>query len=144
MSKMWKKFIGGVRMKYNKILLAFVLLILFSFTGCNGGTYTTLISKDSSSGSHLQCSYTSFNGDRYYEVSMKNSSKLELDYNAKVKKGNLKIVVANTNNNILWQKDFSQDGSGNVTIDTDSAKKIRITLVGQSTSGEYTVDYSKK
>ena len=131
-------------MKYNKIVFCLVILILFTFTGCNGGTYSSLTSKDSSNGNHLQCSYTSFNGDKYYEVSMNSSSKLELDYNVKIKKGTLKIIVTNADKNVLWQKDFSQDDSNNITINTDSAKKVRITLVGESTSGEYTVNYNKK
>lgn len=121
------------------LVWAMISLTVFSIISCSGGNYTTIKSKENSTTTSTEMSYSSFKGKKYKSLNLKASDKIKLDIDVKTKEGDLKVALVDDDSNELFSiENPTNHITENITIPKTGAYYIEIS---GNHSGSYEVNW---
>ncbi|WP_425449361.1 hypothetical protein [Dethiothermospora halolimnae] len=121
------------------LFTALAIGILTIFTGCE----KRIMFVSDNIGNNISAKYRYFDGDEGKTIYSKDNDKINIEYDVTVDKGKLIIKLEDKDDNVIWEKDFSENEKSNVTLDIEKDKKYRLTIIGEETKGKYNIKLDK-
>lgn len=116
-------------------ILALITAIMLILTACD----LRVLSISSNVGSNVRASYKYFTGNDIKKFKVKSGETMIIDYQSKVKKGDLSIKLYDPDDTLI--KEFATNEVGVEEIKADKDGKYKIEIIGKSTSGSFKVKY---
>lgn len=123
------------------ILSIFITYMVNKF-GVNFDSYSTLMSYSSDSPSRMKMSYKYFQGTKSRKINVKKAEVLVIHYKSTITKGTLNLKVLDDKGNTLKLLEGNTSGEENIVAEEN--EKIKISIEGKKTSGNYEVTWSKQ
>lgn len=109
---------AGINMKYKKILVIIILIII-----CSGGWFLKFYKCIGSLNSNTTSKITSKDS---FEIKMKENKKIKLTYNLNVKEGTLAFIVVDDNNNVICELPTNEKGEETIDLEKDNVYRVRV------------------
>ena len=122
-------------MKKVLILLSMMMIIFLSSCTRKIGWVGTNI------GDKFNASYQFFDGKQISTLRLDAGETLKLDFELEIIKGSLILQMLDPNKNLVWQKRFFEDTSGNFTITPDIDGRYRLNVIGEETQGGFDLQW---
>lgn len=96
------------------------------------------------SNNSVKAAYTDFDGEAFVTlVAYDKQTDIALDFNIAVSKGELTLIVENSQNEIVYQKTFTDNQSVRTTLTLDVYEEYKIRFAGNETGGAYICQWTK-
>ena len=123
------------------LILSFIITTMIIKFDTNLDLHVTFLSFSNNSSNRLKCSYKYFNGTDTKSINLKKNESINIDYTSTVTKGNLKILVLDTNGETI--KALDSNISSLETINAKEDETIKIRVEGHNTKGSYDIHWTK-
>lgn len=94
--------------------------------------------------SFTKAKYAEYDGETFVKINTSKDITAVLKYEIKVGKGELEMIVADTQDQVLSQKTFLGDSKGNTEVSFKKDQEYRIKFIGKQTSGSYFCQWTEK
>lgn len=131
-------------MKLSKKIISIIsfFILTISIVGCSGGNYTSIMSIQNDTKYSMKMSYSSFKGEKFTSLKLKDGEELNITIDVETKKGTLKVSVIDKDNNELYKIENPQKTvSEKISISKDGNYKIK---VEGNHSGSYNIKWNIK
>lgn len=88
-------------MKKKIALIIMLIVSLFLFTSCTGGSYTMTVGSLKGDSSHIEGKYNSFNGKYYSRVKLKSEDTVEYKTLCSTESGKLDLLLLDKDKNVI-------------------------------------------
>ncbi len=122
------------------IRLAFVLLTLVVFTGCDNSI--AVLNIGSSAGNQMHYTYKLFTGTKTKKISVEKGKTIVIDYSSEVKKGELTLKVFDPDKNVVLELEKNKSENKELKVEKDGEYKFVIT--GKKADGNISVKWDVK
>ncbi|MBS4538437.1 hypothetical protein GOQ27_08165 [Clostridium sp. D2Q-11] len=129
-------------MKNKKILLSVLLVMLtLSLMGCTSrSTGLSILSSGDIEKDGMHFKYSYFNGSKEKIFELEEDSEIGINYNIKVVKGTLSIVILDKEELTILEKKFTKDDQGSLSINLEKGQYI-LKVKSDSSKGKFDVRY---
>lgn len=146
-----------------KTITTFVLALLVSTaTFANNEPVKTFRGKIHASGTHfvtppsdtwvntnsdasVEAAYQNYDGESFVTlVAYDKQTDIMLDFVVQVDKGELRLIVENSNNEIIFEKTFTDNTAIRATLTLDVYEEYKIRFTGKQTKGAYVCQWTAK
>jgi len=100
--------------------------------------------KNENGRSFTKAKYTEYDGETYVKINTSKDVIVVLKYEIKVGKGELEMVVADTQDKVLFRKTFSEDVKNETEVSFQKDQEYRIKFIGKQTGGSYFCQWIEK
>ncbi|WP_338448791.1 hypothetical protein R4Z09_21605 [Niallia oryzisoli] len=115
--------------------LLLLMLMLFMFVGCSGGSYTITVGEIDSFKHEIAGEYSSFSGKYYKQVTVEPGEVLEITLTAHTEKGRLKAVILDSEEKVI-----STLNPGN-SVQIRDAGVYKLQVEGKNHKGSFTLSW---
>lgn len=92
-----------------------------------------------------KASYSNFNGETFVSlIAYDKQTEIVLESRVKVSKGQLCIIVENSNGEVLFEKTFKKDETITAALTLDVYEQYKIRFIGEETKGSYACHWTQK
>ncbi len=92
-----------------------------------------------------KASYSNFDGETFVSlIAYDKQTEITLESRVKVSKGQLCMIVENSNGEILFEKTFRKDETITVALTLDVYEQYKIRFIGEDTKGSYACQWTQK
>ena len=93
----------------------------------------------------VKAAYADFDGEAFVTlVAYDKQIDMALDFNIAVSKGELLLVVENSQNEIIYEKTFSKNETVHTTLTLDVYEEYKVRFIGNQTGGAYVCQWAQK
>lgn len=93
--------------------------------------------RNSNGKSYTSANYSDYSGLSYVKLFAMKPMNAALNYTIEIKKGELEIEVVDSNNNVVFKKDFTASEKGIANIDLKQGEDYQIRFNGRQAKGSY-------
>lgn len=128
-------------MRKRNVLLAVVSVIIMAlFSGCS--SYSARMWSGNEYPGKFNASFKYFNGNKYYNMGVKESETLTVSYKSSIEEGDFKIKLYDTEKKLITELEKNSEGSKEFKVEKKG--KYRIEIVGEKAKGSFDISWKSE